>query len=218
MAQEQTVSLEQKRPWYYSTWFLALTFILGWPVIQFSIGLPVPLLWPAWSILILRSPWHRNFILAPWPGQCLCPGDSWSYFSFCRRILSSTRCSPGSSSRRDCCWRHIPNFFGLVTGGALAQAGSERRQAPPRAKSLPGSGRPDRSGGRGGEGPGPAGLPATPSKSRTPIRVSHLALDLRKADSGQGFGHGLSVLIFHHHLASHHPPVSFLPFIHHPSS
>lgn len=62
MAQEQTVSLEQKRPWYYSTWFLALTFILGWPVIQFSIGLAVPLLWPAWSILILRSPWHRNFI------------------------------------------------------------------------------------------------------------------------------------------------------------
>ena len=62
MAQEQTVSLEQKRPWYYSTWFLALTFILGWPVIQFSIGLPVPLLWPAWSILILRSPWHRNFM------------------------------------------------------------------------------------------------------------------------------------------------------------
>ena len=62
MAQEQTVSLEQKRPWYYSTWFLALTFILGWPVIQFSIGLPVPLLWPTWSILILRSPWHRNFI------------------------------------------------------------------------------------------------------------------------------------------------------------
>ena len=62
MAQEQTASLEQKRPWYYSTWFLALTFILGWPVIQFSIGLPVPLLWPAWSILILRSPWHRNFI------------------------------------------------------------------------------------------------------------------------------------------------------------
>ena len=62
MAQEQTGSLEQKRPWYYSTWFLALTFILGWPVIQFSIGLPVPLLWPAWSILILRSPWHRNFL------------------------------------------------------------------------------------------------------------------------------------------------------------
>jgi len=62
MAQEQTVSLEQKRPWYYSTWFLALTFILGWPVIQFSIGLAVPLLWPTWSILILRSPWHRNFI------------------------------------------------------------------------------------------------------------------------------------------------------------
>ena len=61
MSQEQPVPQEQNRPWYYSTWFLALSFILGWPF-QFSIGLNVPLLWPAWPVLILRSPWHRNFI------------------------------------------------------------------------------------------------------------------------------------------------------------
>ena len=61
MSQEPTTPQEQKRPWYYSTWFLALTFILGWPI-QFSVGLSVPLLWPTWSILILRSRWHRNFI------------------------------------------------------------------------------------------------------------------------------------------------------------
>ncbi len=61
MAQEQPAPQEQRRPWYYSAWFLALTFILGWPI-QFSIGLNVPLLWPAWPVLILRSPWHRNFI------------------------------------------------------------------------------------------------------------------------------------------------------------
>ncbi|MCH8226039.1 MAG: hypothetical protein IIC97_09235 [Chloroflexi bacterium] len=61
MAQEQPEPQEHRRPWYYSTWFLALTFILGWPI-QFSVGINVPLLWPAWSVLILRSPWHRNFI------------------------------------------------------------------------------------------------------------------------------------------------------------
>ena len=62
MAQEQSAPQELKRPWYYSTWFLAATFILGWPVLQFILLLPVPLLWPVWSILILRSPWHRKFI------------------------------------------------------------------------------------------------------------------------------------------------------------
>lgn len=62
MDQEQPAPQELKRPWYYSTWFLAATFILGWPVLQFILLLPVPLLWPVWSILILRSPWHRNFI------------------------------------------------------------------------------------------------------------------------------------------------------------
>jgi hypothetical protein len=62
MAQEQPATQELKRPWYYSTWFLAATFILGWPVLQFILLAPVPLLWPVWSILILRSPWHRNFL------------------------------------------------------------------------------------------------------------------------------------------------------------
>ena len=82
MDQEQPAPQEQQRPWYYSTWFLALTFVLGWPVVQFSIGLPVPLLWPAWSILILRSPWHRNFITGTVAWAMLMSGGFLVIFQF----------------------------------------------------------------------------------------------------------------------------------------
>ena len=34
-------------------------FVLGWPIwLEFQILI----LWPAWAILIIRSPWHRGFV------------------------------------------------------------------------------------------------------------------------------------------------------------
>ena len=56
MEQGQSPTAQDLRPWYYRNWFLFPAFILGWPVIQ------IPLLWPAWALLILRSPWHRGFV------------------------------------------------------------------------------------------------------------------------------------------------------------
>ena len=44
------------RPWYYRNWFLYPAFILGWPIPSFV------WLWPAWAVLILRSPWHNGFV------------------------------------------------------------------------------------------------------------------------------------------------------------
>jgi len=46
----------QPRPWYYQNWFLIAAFLLGWPLPYFF------LLWPVWSVLIIRSPWHRGFL------------------------------------------------------------------------------------------------------------------------------------------------------------
>jgi hypothetical protein len=43
------------RPWYYHNWFLIPAFIFGWPILYVS-------LWPAWAVLIIRSPWHTGFI------------------------------------------------------------------------------------------------------------------------------------------------------------
>ena len=50
---------DELRPWYYRNWFLYPAFILGWPV---WLNFQIVLLWPAWSILIIRSPWHRGFL------------------------------------------------------------------------------------------------------------------------------------------------------------
>ncbi len=47
---------DERRPWYYRNWFLFPTFLLGWPIPD------IPMLWPVWAVLILRSPWHRGFI------------------------------------------------------------------------------------------------------------------------------------------------------------
>jgi hypothetical protein len=48
--------LTQPRPWYYQSWFLIAAFLMGWPLPYFF------LLWPVWSVLIIRSPWHRGFL------------------------------------------------------------------------------------------------------------------------------------------------------------
>ena len=43
----ENISLDEElKPWYYQYWFLYPTFIL----------------WPLWSILILRSPWHNGIL------------------------------------------------------------------------------------------------------------------------------------------------------------
>ena len=42
---------DEFRPWYYHNMFLFLTFVLGWLM-----------LWPVWSVLIMRSPWHNGII------------------------------------------------------------------------------------------------------------------------------------------------------------
>ena len=55
MTQGQSTAPEQHRPWYYQSWFLVATFVLGWPITPWS------MLWPVWAVLILRSPWHRTF-------------------------------------------------------------------------------------------------------------------------------------------------------------
>ncbi len=50
---------QELRPWYYKNPALFPAFLLGWPVwMEFQIVI----LWPAWAILIIRSPWHRGFV------------------------------------------------------------------------------------------------------------------------------------------------------------
>lgn len=50
--------MTQPRPWYYQSWFLIAAFLLGWPLLYPYFFL----LWPAWGVLIIRSPWHRGFL------------------------------------------------------------------------------------------------------------------------------------------------------------
>ena len=141
MAQEQTVSLEQKRPWYYSTWFLALTFILGWPVIQFSIGLPVPLLWPTWSILILRSPWHRNFITGTVAWAMLMSGGFLVIFQVfspdlvVNPWLTAIIVAPGLllAAYTQFLWSRDRGTFG--SGGSGDAAGPAEGKKPPRVRA-----------------------------------------------------------------------------------
>jgi len=141
MAQEQTGSPEKKRPWYYSTWFLALTFILGWPVIQFSIGLPVPLLWPTWSILILRSPWHRNFITGTVAWAMLMSGGFLVIFQFLspdielNPLLSGVIVAPGLllAAYTQFLWSRDRGSFG--SGGIGEAAGFAEGKKPPRIRA-----------------------------------------------------------------------------------
>ena len=50
---------QELRPWYYKTPALFPVFLLGWPIwMEFQ----MVVLWPAWAILIIRSPWHRGFV------------------------------------------------------------------------------------------------------------------------------------------------------------
>ena len=53
---------QELKPWYYKNPALFPVFLLGWPVwLEFQ-QLQVVVLWPAWAILIIRSPWHRGFV------------------------------------------------------------------------------------------------------------------------------------------------------------
>jgi len=56
MKQPLPLLVPPDRPWYYQGWLLIIAFLLGWPLPYFF------LLWPLWSILIIRSPWHTNFL------------------------------------------------------------------------------------------------------------------------------------------------------------
>ena len=58
MEEDPLVPPDLQRPWYYERWFLVVVFILGIPLIS-----PPFVLWPVWSILILRSPWHNHTVL-----------------------------------------------------------------------------------------------------------------------------------------------------------
>ena len=50
---------QELRPWYYKNPALFPVFLLGWPIwMEFQ----MVVLWPAWAILIIRSPWHRGFV------------------------------------------------------------------------------------------------------------------------------------------------------------
>ena len=50
---------QELRPWYYKNPVLFPVFLLGWPIwMEFQ----MVILWPAWAILIIRSPWHRGFV------------------------------------------------------------------------------------------------------------------------------------------------------------
>ena len=57
MTDRQSPAPPERRPWFYKNWFLAFTFILGWPIF------PPLVLWPVWPVLILRSPWHKGQFL-----------------------------------------------------------------------------------------------------------------------------------------------------------
>ncbi|MCI0865003.1 MAG: hypothetical protein J4N89_00560 [Chloroflexi bacterium] len=50
---------EELRPWYYKNPALFPVFLLGWPI---WMEIQVVILWPAWAILIIRSPWHRGMV------------------------------------------------------------------------------------------------------------------------------------------------------------
>ena len=53
---------QELKPWYYKNPALFPVFLLGWPVwLEFQ-QLQIVVLWPAWAILIIRSPWHRGFV------------------------------------------------------------------------------------------------------------------------------------------------------------
>ena len=53
---------QELKPWYYKNPALFPVFLLGWPVwLEFQ-QLQMVVLWPAWAILIIRSPWHRGFV------------------------------------------------------------------------------------------------------------------------------------------------------------
>ena len=58
MEEDLLVPPDLQRPWYYERWFLVIVFILGVPLVS-----PPFVLWPVWSILILRSPWHNHMLL-----------------------------------------------------------------------------------------------------------------------------------------------------------
>ena len=58
MEEDLLVPSELQRPWYYERWFLVIVFILGVPLVS-----PPFVLWPVWSFLILRSPWHNHTVL-----------------------------------------------------------------------------------------------------------------------------------------------------------
>ena len=55
--QQQPPPSEDLRPWYYRNWFLIPAFVLGWPVIP-----ETSILWPLWSVLIIKSPWHNGIL------------------------------------------------------------------------------------------------------------------------------------------------------------
>ena len=53
---------QELRPWYYKNPALVPVFLLGWPIwLEFQ-QFQIVVLWPAWAILIIRSPWHRGFV------------------------------------------------------------------------------------------------------------------------------------------------------------
>ena len=135
MAQEQPAPLEQRRPWYYSTWFLALTFILGWPI-QFSIGLKVPLLWPAWSVLILRSPYHRSFMTGTVAWAMLMSGGFLIIFQFSANetnvLLTVIIVVPGLilTGMTQFLWNQDRRKFGFIENGDAV--GTVEVRKPPR--------------------------------------------------------------------------------------
>ena len=69
------LALPGPRPWYYHNWFLVPTFIFGWPILWVS-------LWPAWAVLIIRSPWHTGFITGTLSWAMLLAGGVMIVFRF----------------------------------------------------------------------------------------------------------------------------------------
>ena len=141
MAQEQPDPQKQSRPWYYSTWFLALTFILGWPI-QFSIGLNVPLLWPTWSVLILRSPWHRSFITGTVAWALLMSGGFLVIIQFAATeteggmhlLLTAVIVAPGLilTAMTQFFWTQDRRKFDVAGSGDAA--GTDEAKGPPRIR------------------------------------------------------------------------------------
>ena len=77
MAQDQPAPPELERPWYYERWFLVPVFAMGWPL-----NTPPFVLWPVWSILILRSPWHDHMLLRGLAWAMLFTGAVLEYRNF----------------------------------------------------------------------------------------------------------------------------------------